>query len=373
VKILFVFNQQNFYGGELSLSTLIDHLPKDIKYSLIFRKIPFRPDNIKSFRNRFPCADSIKFLYLPSDIYWWSSKPIINRFKDAIKNILWYLHRRKYSVFLQNSNFNLIHLNSYLLGRMITDNFKTIYHVRTMCYNISRNHVKRLAMAFPIFIDNVVAKPFWELGLLGKVIGNPIDIPEIDREYLELLKVKYPRLSKGPVFGVFGFVSKNKGVIFILKTFLEYASANATLIIIGDGNYEQIQDVRKLVDDRLIYIEKLHYSKMGSVYNLTDYLIRGEDCYQIGRTVYEALQAGSHVIIPGTSENLNNNPRLKGVINRLVFYKPRDGITLGGIITNIENKPIRDKNNVDFIQASVDSYLSLIGYNSSIGVAPCLV
>ena len=85
---------------------------------------------------------------------------------------------------------------------------------------------------------------------------------------------------------------------------------------------------------------------MFKIYSITDYIIRAETFFTIGRTVYEGLYSGSGLIIQGSDKELLNIKDYNKFKDRIYLYTPRDITDFKRVLHMIKGKKVFYRNAV---------------------------
>ena len=103
------------------------------------------------------------------------------------------------------------------------------------------------------------------------------------------------------VFAIIGMVIREKGVDRVIRAFRGVGHPHARLLVVGRGRDRARFERLARGDDRIVFWGEDR--AIERVYAMTDYVIRGEATFAVGRTMYEGLYAGSEVIVPASPED----------------------------------------------------------------------
>ena len=98
---------------------------------------------------------------------------------------------------------------------------------------------------------------------------------------------------------------------------------------------------------------------------MSDYIIRGESYFCVGRTMYEGLYSGCDAIIPGEDKDKNDLFEYEKFKNKIYLYQPGNSQELEHLLEKLSHQKVYNKtclSNVDeyvgqfnnFIQSLVD-------------------
>lgn len=232
--------------------------------------------------------------------------------KDSIYRIFLMLFRKIFdpiaksiiNLYLRLYKYKWIYLNSLGLCDLITPNDNYILHVREVFRGTDADFErvsKKLHMAKKvIFIDYATYKPFESIDMDYMILNNPFDMTKVSLLDEESIYQKYNIAKEDVIYSILGVISPTKGVDFVVSSFCEVPFQNKVLFIVGrDDNTAYSNSIKKIVNDnscKIIFTGDL--VDPSEIYRISDYIIRGDDMFCIGRTVYEGLYSGCHVIIP---------------------------------------------------------------------------
>jgi glycosyltransferase involved in cell wall biosynthesis len=331
-SLLTFLQHQDFLEVDLILPFFIGrlfHLPKIIR---------------QAFAQKPSTVNKIYFLPLPwSSCFEGRQTSLKANFAYFINNIIAYFVSPLTKTIIGKSEYTFVHFNSVVLHQLISKNSHHILHVREMLDKKSKflnRTIHDICNASGlIFIDKSTQEDFKKLSsgnLLPRqsIINNPFDMNEArslrhERKAI-LQKYGFERFN-GKIFAYLGNIHPIKGTDLILKAFTESEIENAKLLIVGTGNIEYIDYCRSIAkdnNDRVIFMGMLEYHEVYKIYAISDFIVRGDPDFRTGRTTYEALYAGCHIIIPGNKKDLRSEPELQTFVDRILFYEPRESKSL---------------------------------------------
>ena len=354
-------------GGGASNSLLIflkhqDFLEVDLVLPLFIGRLFKLPKIIRqAYELKPPSVRKIYFLPLP-----WSScfegKQTSFKANSAyfVNNILAFLFLPAISLLLNKSEYKFFHFNSIVLHQLVRRNSNHILHVREIIdrdYPRRRNAINNLNKADGlIFIDNSSFQAYKQCGpahnkLCHRVINNPFDMHEArdlrkDRKFIsdELNLKNIPK----KIFTYLGNLHPVKGTDLIIKAFIEANLKDAILLIVGTGNTRYLDYCRSLaktMEDKILFLGMFEYKDVQKIYAVSDFVLRGDPDFRLGRTTYEALYAGSGVVLPGTEEDLSTEPDLQDFSASILFYKPGNVKSLAAAMEHANKSKSRNISN----------------------------
>jgi len=224
---------------------------------------------------------------------------------------------------IQNGNYDYIYLSSLILHKIITGKHPFIIHVQEI-YDGSNpavfENVKKATGV--IFVDTATKKAFEGIPLNSTIINLPF--------HQEAQQVHDTALSTETVFAIIGTVIPVKGVDLVIRAFRKTAGKDNELWIVGTGDPAYLRHCRTAAgtDPRIKFWGNVENIQL--VYDNADFIIRGDPQQCTGRTVYEGLYSGCHVIVPGSDPSLfHEYSRFKDMIH---FYTPCSELDLITVI-----------------------------------------
>ncbi|HCT63593.1 MAG TPA: hypothetical protein DIC19_05785 [Erysipelotrichaceae bacterium] len=331
MKILVITHSGNLiYGAAKSLGYILKNL--DVEFDLIHDHYLLKTTSMEEI-NKYAgvkMRDSFVF-HLP-----YIGKIVLNEEKlslftrvrrrlSDIKNLLSYtLDKRKIYKLIESNNYDIIYLNSLVLFPLITNKYKFVVHVRELYNGISKKNVySRLRRAKKlIFIDESTREALKDVKVPSVVLNNPVDMYQLRFMNRKELEIAY-NLQNKVIFSIFGNIIVAKGIHYVIGEFIKSASHNSVLLIVGDGDIDYLKQCKTLAknDSRIRFMSQRN--NIDELYFVSDYVIRGDQLFAIGRTIYEALYADCEVIIPGEESDLSKMFDLDMYKNSIHLYSPR--------------------------------------------------
>lgn len=381
IKGLFISHvpASSIYGAATSFRLMMDHLPKEIEGSLILPKRlnPLRDHNRLRDAERalYPSRFDIHMERLPYDnCYQGGETNLPHTVSAGIQNGVALLSRHRLHRLIRDGGFDFVYLNSLVLNPLIHPNIPFFLHVREVYRGHNKKRHERIASARGlIFIDNRTRD-----ALIGEVatsnsivLNNPVDMLEVARrpaDYRTFFKdLGLPPLPESTkLFSYIGTISPIKGVDIIVKAFAQAAPENAQLLILGKTTDPSYLAACKAAAQNAPNIHFLgEIENMLPIYRHTDYVIRGDPDFRIGRTVFEGLFAGCDTILPGRDGDFMRFADLSRFEDRVFFYSPGDTEALARLFGNCaqrdrpertyhSNVPIYIQAITEFLQRSLN-------------------
>ena len=283
-------------GAERSLRELIRNLG-DVECDLI---VPWwsrtSDDEIRTMFG--PSLRRVERTWLPFDLCYRGRPPMHRAIHRYVGGWLWRLGRRRLEQRIVNEGYDAIHLNTVTLHPLVSARLPFIVHVR----EIVDVHQGRVASSLAaarglIFIDRATRAPFTSLETPSVVMNNPFGMhaAPIPADAAERLRADPADVT---VFAIIGMLIPEKGVDRVVRAFRGTGHPDARLLVVGRGRDRARLERLARGDDRIVFWGEER--EIERVYALTDYVVRGEATFAVGRTIYEGLYAGSEVIVPAS-------------------------------------------------------------------------
>lgn len=318
---LFVIHTADIAGGSSrSISGLIHNLNEDVDLLVnVDSRVSnsalkrFYGSNVrKIYRMHLPFRRSALGLKLEKEYLkrWMIRESDYLRDKKKIYNLI------------KSNGYHYIHLNSYVLYPLLTSRFPMYIHIREVFEGsfLTRWIIQsKLRQAKGIiYIDYVVKETLNIRKKREIILNNPFNQSAVLNVNQEIVRGKF-NLHADKAFFVFITASsiKEKGLSYIIDEFIHSGCTQSELLIVGikaPNEYRNAPNIHFLG-----YIDE-----MEEIYAISDFVIRGDVMFAVGRTIYEALYSGCQVMIPG------NKARDKAKFfeydkfqNQVMFYEPR--------------------------------------------------
>ena len=236
---------------------------------------------------------------------------------SAIVSMIFKLPFYAYSVvyllfFIHIKGVRIVHLNSPVLiglGALLktfslSRNIKLMVHMRDFL-RIDLNAFDRWSLGkvdFFVCIDIALQANFESIFPVNQnqnylVILNPFESVSGDAV---TSKVRYDFVDEHIYVAIVGNIISDKGVNFVLDSFSDDLPANLRLLIVGSGEgpyYDQFLEKVEL-NTKVFYLGEIEDLARSNFYQKIDCIIRGDESFRTGRTVFEALYNDCTVLIP---------------------------------------------------------------------------
>jgi glycosyltransferase involved in cell wall biosynthesis len=304
-------------------------------------------------------------------------------FRKIIYSILFWNSKRVIYNLIKKNNVDIVHLNSSVLvdlaeclrkKKSLNDRLIIIMHIRDfVSEKMSLEKVKKFNYVDTfICIDSATKNRFlYALKSLNIreekifVLQNLFEKSSSNKrlffhESLFTDKIK---------FAIVGRVSELKGVLFVINSFISAGLKNAILYIIGSGEGEYFSEVIakcRIYPNILVYHQGIKNISESTFYSDIDVIVRGDESFRTGRTVYEAIINGSKVIMPGVVDDLLNDIDLYHFKNEILLYNQNSQESLVDIFRRIEKSSlylkksdysyIFKKNRINYLNTLMEIY-----------------
>jgi glycosyltransferase involved in cell wall biosynthesis len=197
---------------------------------------------------------------------------------------------------------------------------------------------------------------------ISRIINNPFSM-ENARRLRKDKNTIYNNLKlnhiPAKIFSYIGMIHPVKGVDRIIKAFVAADLDDAHLIVVGTGEKNYVEYCRSLashyIGNKIFFMGQLNKYEVSEIYAISDYIIRADPDFRIGRTTYEALYAGACVIIPGDENNLDEDPELKVFSPRIILYNPLNNNSLADALRSAYSRNIEPISS-DFPVGNISNY-----------------
>ncbi len=298
-------------------------------------------------------------------------KNFLKLIKNLIIKIFYKYSLIKIIKLIQQKEISIVHFNSSVLIKIAND-IKSILtinspyfilHVRDFLRNdLNKKQIESfnvinkfvcIDLSTQIKLFEVLGKNYFNKSVVLQNLFLRPDNKVVNRVYI-------PEKFKNSIkYLIVGRISRLKGVKFVLNTFLK-SKNNTVLIIIGDGDgdyYKEVCDISNFNKDKVLLLNEISSLSDTDIYSISDFLIRGDESFRTGRTVYEALSYNTKIILPGNKFDLDSDNDLKYFTNDIILYKPNSETDLLKIFNYTSNqKPIFNTNSDQYFQEKSDEY-----------------
>lgn len=367
MRALFVLTGGQFlYGANRSISGLLKEL--DYEYDIMICKgftTRIDEESIRqilgsNLRNIYEC-------WLPRyRCHLFDKNGFVSELSHYINNIMAFLCKHKKNTIIQKGNYDVIHLNSLVFYPLINKKNRYIIHAREIInqkYKWKNLFKKYISHATGIiYIDASTQKSVESYCVheKGIMINNPFDMLDVEKSDYEECMNHFQLSYNTTVFSMLGQIGKSKGSDLVLEAFHRVQNPDIALLVVG--NYEHKFGrmlIEKYIDDkRIIFCGE--YQDTSSIFRISDYILRGEDQFCIGRTIYEGLYSGCGVIIPGNEHNMKSIVENEIWGEKIFFYEPANLNELVDRIYLCANRKFVDKRYYSNTKEYVDKYKEFV-------------
>ena len=263
----------------------------------------------------------------------------------SVSNIFAYLLVPILKRYLNRSSYRFVYLNSLTLNHLVSRKYKTLVHVREVLDAQASSFPKAVERLHKtsgqIFIDIRTRDVFqkhisYRPQAVSAIVNNPFDMRaarRLRKKSRELQIASQVYRPNETVFTFIGAIDKIKGVDFVIKAFVKANPRQAKLYVVGSGNARFLNSCKALAahNQSVIFFGRLQPDAITEIYAASDYVLRGDPDFRIGRTIFEALYTGCRVILPNDHPHRSLIPELSPFKHQILFYKPRDVDSLGKI------------------------------------------
>jgi glycosyltransferase involved in cell wall biosynthesis len=358
VKALFVTHDVSLYGASRSLQLLLRNY-SELDFDLVVDRTLLRKHGLRQITESFGVArERVRPFFLPFDLCTaGKGNPSLLR---PLRRWLWNMDSKRFYHFLCNKPYDFIHLNSLVLHPVITREHPFVIHVRERYDgSCTTAHADLRNARGVVFIDESTYEPFRHTTLQSHtIINNPFHMVPPKNDHL---RERWQNLCPNrTVFALIGHLTKEKGTDFVIQTFRSFASEEAMLLIVGNGLTPFVEYCKGMAgeDGRIRFLGE--ESEIERIYAVADYVIRGEDYPCVGRTVYEALYSGCHVILPGSTADREVFFDYDRFQEKMHFYAPRDQRSLTRLFESLVHSRVTDRHYTSNIDEFVARFREFI-------------
>lgn len=237
-----------------------------------------------------------------------------------------------YSRILKGEQITHVHLNSFILWPLlpvIPKSIRKIIHIREiprgglfsdLAVRLTKHYATRIISIDPVSNSTFADDP------KSIVIYNPINMTrsrELRKKRKEL-RSNWGIQEETTVISLVGRIEENKGFEFFINIVENTVPVrNLLFLVLGDhsGEYARkcVARLKKYDNVRFLGV----YNDTSEFYAITDLVIRCENFFPLGRTVWEAIFAGAVALIPiNAGEDYS---MVKELVGRYIFlYKASD-------------------------------------------------
>lgn len=339
MKALFVLHEGIFiYGANRSITGVLQNIDYDYDL-LICKSFTRKPDEAELRELLGRHLQNIYTVWMPRyRCQYYDKVSLFRECSHIVNNIMALFCGSKRRKVIRQGCYDYVHLNSLVLFPVIDDAARYVVHAREII-NPNYRRIGQFAKALEhaagiIYIDEATRIPI-EAVMRNKktmVLNNPFDMTWVaEADYEDSLR-KCGVARTNTVFAMLGQVGDNKGSKFVIRSFMRHANPDSRLLIVGNNDHAYGRECEKMTKDdgRVIFCGEM--KNTGSIYRISDYIVRGEPQFCIGRTIYEGLFAGAGVIIPGHETDIEKMQSGDELRDKIHFYEPESEDSLAAVI-----------------------------------------
>jgi len=294
----------------------------------------------------------------------------LEKTKSFIRILLFYMFWIfKYKKQLKKENVKQIYLNSITLWPILfvlPKHIKIIMHIREIFdLNKSFSKIARRIIVNKcselIAIDKKTALPFLDCNKKIIIIRNPFEMKmarKLKEEKCVVISKKYGMNPDKIHVSLIGSIQEAKGQKFFYDIAKKCdGSDDFEFVIVGDGRGHYYNDFVNTVSN----IGNLHYigevKNIEEIYAITHIVIRCDNFFPLGRTVWEAYYSGCKVLLP---YNVNDDiSEIKDYLNKEIFlYDLRNAESAISKLKEIKNQGFGIDNNLP--TGNIDTHIKEI-------------
>lgn len=339
MRALFVLHESKFvYGANRSITELLKNL--DYDFDILVCKSFTKKIDEREIRGLL--GKHLRRIY----ICWlpryrciaFDKISIVSELSHYINNFMALVYSVQRKRIIKQGNYDYVHLNSVVLFPVIDDNAVYVMHVREIInsayYNINGLVKKMRKSGGIICIDEATDSSLRQVfpEERGIILNNPFSMLRLKNVSYEDNLQKYGLNEENTVFAMLGQVTENKGAKFVIQAFMRQHNEKSRLLIVGNHNHSYGRECEEMAksDERIIFCGEL--KDTTGIYRISDYILRGDPQFCIGRTIFEGLYAGCGVIIPGCGDDLQFFPEGTKFQEKIKFYPPGNSAALSDAI-----------------------------------------
>jgi hypothetical protein len=339
-KIAFITQDIGVYGSSRSLQLMLRGLIdknyfKEEDIIIVYPRALKINSNYKLkkkfYNSYFSIFNNSKSWIMPfSNIIDNINSSSIEKVKRFIRTLLFFIFWMiKYKKQFKKANIEQIYLNSITLWPMLfvlPKHIKTIIHIREILdldkpfSKIAKSTIINKCSEL-IAIDKKTVLPFLDCNKKITIIRNPFEMKmarKLKEEKCVIISKKYGMNPDKIHVSLIGSIQEAKGQKFFYDIAKKCDGSNDfEFVIVGDGRGPYYNDVVNAVSN----LENLHYigkvENIEEIYAITHIVIRCDNFFPLGRTVWEAYYSGCKVLLP---YNINDDiSEIKDYLNKEIF------------------------------------------------------
>ena len=179
----------------------------------------------------------------------------------------------------------------------------------------------------------------------SRVINNPFEMSRLKKSDVIDIRQKYRNISECKiVILIAGRIHENKGVLFAIEVFNTLKRKDMQLVIAGAGSSRYVEKCKAKAANNANIVFIGEQNDMGDIYILSDYLLRCDNYFCTGRTVYEALYSGCNVIMQIDCETDKKEvDEFDRFSEKIFFYQSRNPESLRLCMESLPQRKIENR------------------------------
>lgn len=336
-KLFIIHTADTFGGGSQSIRRLICGLNEDVDL-LVPKDGRVSNGTLKQFYGK-----NVRRIYrycLPfrQSTYGLRLKPEKEAVRKWVRREKAYLSdKRKIYQLIRTNHYRMVHLNSYILYPLLTSKLPMYIHIREIFAGEALTRIivqHRLRQAHGvIFIDHVVREALGFCNRKELVLNNPFNqtgVLNVNRQ--EVHRHFHLQEDRTILTFVSACANEIKGQDYVIDEFLRSGCTLSELLIVGPEGSKECRQA-----PGVHFLGRME--NMEQVYAVSDFVIRGDAIFAVGRTTYEALYSGCSVMIPGErSSDKKKFFEYDRFCDRVLFYEPRKKGALAQLMKTADGK-----------------------------------
>lgn len=332
MKALFVTHTSDtVYGAPKSLQQILKNV--DFEYDFIYPYFPKAPVPVIQMKDYVgKTCRNIYSWYLPyrEDVIFQPRYRLKVKIYFGLLRIWEPFIKLRIKKLVKKEKYDYVFVNSATLFPLISKQYKTVIFMREWLQGKPRTVSKlncKLKEAYKIILIDDSIKSYLSNDVTHyQVMANPVDMTSINALNPYQCAKKFGiNVAEKIIVSMIGMIYEEKGSGFIIDTFRNLKREDVLLLLVGDntGDYARKYMSKTQENSNIMWIGE--QKNIDEVYKISDYIIRGEKKFGIGRTVYEGLYAGCSVILQGDRQkDLKRIDNYQNFSENIFFYSPRN-------------------------------------------------
>ena len=160
------------------------------------------------------------------------------------------------------------------------------------------------------------------------------------------------------IFSISGIITQDKGVLEVVQSFIEVHESDSVLLVVGGAKNKYSRSVINLCNTskNVYYLGEIPDLCASGFFNTIDVLIRGDDSFRTGRTVYEALYSGAIAILPCRESEYLGDEQIENFLDNVTFYRPKNLSSLKSAIQSSRLLVLNRKRKASYFLPDISGY-----------------